>query len=402
MAAGLFELRKDPITGWWVATVVDRAFHLDRFARAAEPVDDHLFGCANCEAPAGGGIRVRMLKDFAFHVVGTDVDARDLDQGLGQVALAQARATGSWRTIVAPPGEHRALHAVGNEVIEGLLCEARDALAAARKTGQTEYLTVVQNWGSQAGARTNHLCLDLYDLPQIPHRIAEELGGAARFVIREGECPFCRLVRDEVRRPDRLVWEDAGSVAFAPYASRSPFEVWVVPRRHEADFGRMGATGHRGDRRSAAAGPRPPGIEPRRAALQPRPPHGAAAGAGRRDLPLALGDPPAPARDRRARAGNRPASEPRLAGRRGGGTPGPRRCAGRCDGLNGCLPGTRRRHTGGKSTVFGPTSASLAGCAFRRPIRTEPLWPSTVRSPSFATRSAARPRGRSPAPTAVR
>ena len=239
MAAGLFELRKDPITGWWVATVVDRAFHLDRFARAAEPVDDHLFGCANCEAPAGGGVRVRMLKDFAFHVVGTDVDARDLDQGLGQVALAQARATGSWRTIVAPPGEHRALHAVGNEVIEAMLCEARDALATARTTAQTEYLTVVQNWGSQAGARTNHLCLDLYDLPQIPHRIAEELGGAARFVIREGECPFCRLVRDEVRRPDRLVWEDEGSVAFAPYASRSPFEVWVVPRRHEADFGRM-------------------------------------------------------------------------------------------------------------------------------------------------------------------
>jgi galactose-1-phosphate uridylyltransferase len=240
VAAGLFELRKDPITGWWVATVVDRAFHLDRFARAAESVDDRLFGCANCSTPDGDGIRVRMLKDFAFHVVGTDVDARDLDQGLGQVALAQARATGSWRTIVAPPGEHRALHAVGNELIEGLLCEARDALAAARATGQTEYLTVVQNWGSQAGARTNHLCLDLYDLPQIPHRIAEELGGAARFVIREGECPFCRLVRDEVRRPERLVWEDAGSVAFAPYASRSPFEVWIVPRRHEADFATMG------------------------------------------------------------------------------------------------------------------------------------------------------------------
>ena len=241
MAAGLFELRKDPITGWWVATVVDRAFHLDRFARAAEPVDDHVFGCANCTTPDGDGVRVRMLKDFAFHVVGTDGDARELDRGLGQVALAQARATGSWRTIVAPPGEHRALHAVGNEVIEALLSEARDALAAARTSGQTAYLTVVQNWGSQAGARTNHLCLDLYDLPQIPHRIAEELGGAARFVIREGECPFCRLVRDEVRRPDRLVWEDAANVAFAPYASRSPFEVWVVPRHHEADFGRIGA-----------------------------------------------------------------------------------------------------------------------------------------------------------------
>ena len=238
MAAGLFELRKDPITGWWVATVVDRAFHRDRFARAAESIDDTLFGCANCTTPEGDGIRVRMLKDFAFHVVGTGEDARELDRGLGQVALAQARSTGSWRTIVAPPGEHRPLHAVGNEMIEGLVGHAREALAEARAIGQTDYLQVVQNWGAQAGARTNHLCLDLYDLPQVPHRIAEEMGGAARFVIREGECPFCRLVRDESRRPDRLVWEDHASVAFAPYASRSSFEVWIVPRRHEADFGR--------------------------------------------------------------------------------------------------------------------------------------------------------------------
>src|SRR6476660_7575483 len=124
MAAGLFELRKDPITGWWVATMVDRAFHRDRFARAADLVDDHLFGCANCTTPPGDGVRTRMLKDYAFHVV-------------------------------------------GNDLIESLIAHARDALAEARTRGQTEYLTIVQNWGAQAGARTNHLCLDLYDLPQI-------------------------------------------------------------------------------------------------------------------------------------------------------------------------------------------------------------------------------------------
>ena len=97
---------------------------------------------------------------------------------------------------------------------------------------------MLQNWGRQAGARTNHLCLDLYDLPQIPHEVAEEIGGAARFVIRESECPYCRAVRVERERGTRFIWEDAASVAFAPFASRSPFEVWIVPRRHEADFGR--------------------------------------------------------------------------------------------------------------------------------------------------------------------
>jgi UDPglucose--hexose-1-phosphate uridylyltransferase len=242
MTAGLFELRKDPITSWWVATVVDRAFHRDRFARAAEPVDDGG-DCQNCRIPPGDGIRIRTLKDYAFHVVGTNEEARELDGGVAQVALADARASGSWRTIVAPVAEHRPLHAVGNAMIEGLVGGARTALAGARAAGQTDHLQVVQNWGAQAGARTNHLCLELYDLPQIPHRVAEELGGAARFVIREGECPWCRLVRAETSRPERLVWQDTHSVAFAPFASRSAFEVWIVPRAHDADFGRASDEG---------------------------------------------------------------------------------------------------------------------------------------------------------------
>jgi UDPglucose--hexose-1-phosphate uridylyltransferase len=137
------------------------------------------------------------------------------------------------RLILQPVVENALTHGIGSRAGAGRL-----RIAAELDDGTLR----LQNWGQQAGARTNHLCLDLYDLPQIPHRIAEELGGAARFVIREGECPFCRLVRDEVRRPERLIWEDADSVAFAPYASRSPFEVWIVPRRHDADFGRADST----------------------------------------------------------------------------------------------------------------------------------------------------------------
>ena len=237
MSQGLFELRKDAITGWWVATVIDRSFARERFAMAAAPVDDRG-DCFNCRLPPGDGIRLRILKDFAFSVAGTEEEARAREGTIAQVSLADARAAGSWRTVVAAPDEHRPLHAVGSHVIEELLARSRDEIVAARTAGSTKYLQVLQNWGAQAGARTNHLCLDLYDLPQIPHRIAEELGGAARFLIREGECPYCRLVRDEVRRPERLLYADDHAVAFAPYASRSPFEVWVVPRRHDADFAR--------------------------------------------------------------------------------------------------------------------------------------------------------------------
>ena len=59
MPAGMFEMRRDSITGWWVATVVDRAFLRDRFTLAAEPIDDGG-DCLNCRLPAGDGVRLRM------------------------------------------------------------------------------------------------------------------------------------------------------------------------------------------------------------------------------------------------------------------------------------------------------------------------------------------------------
>jgi UDPglucose--hexose-1-phosphate uridylyltransferase len=238
----MFELRRDAITGWWVAVVVERQFERRRFTRAAEPVRDPV-SCANCGEPPGGGVRRRILKANAFTVAGTEKEAREARPELRQPALGLVADVGSWGSIVAPPEHHGALAHETPAIVGEMLRVARDAIAGAREAGQTEYFQVVQNHGRQAGALTNHLCFDTYDLPQIPHRVGEELGGAARFLIREGICPFCRLVRDEVAGRERLVFEDAASVAFAPYASRSPFEIWVVPRRHESDFGRASDAG---------------------------------------------------------------------------------------------------------------------------------------------------------------
>jgi UDPglucose--hexose-1-phosphate uridylyltransferase len=235
VARGLFELRKDSITGWWVAVVVDREFDRARFHRPAKFMHQEPADCANCQAP-GEGVRVRMLKPRAFTVAGTEREARETGLEEREPELGLVGDSGSWQTIVAPAGHHEAFSTTTAQIGFEMLSLAREQLAVARDAGATEYVQVVQNWGRQAGARTDHLCLDFYDLPQIPHRIGEELGGAARYLIREGVCPFCRLVRDEVADGGRLVFEDATSVCFAPYASRSPFELWVVPRHHAADF----------------------------------------------------------------------------------------------------------------------------------------------------------------------
>jgi UDPglucose--hexose-1-phosphate uridylyltransferase len=239
MARGLFELRRDEITGWWVAVVVDREFSRARFQRPAKALGQTVDDCPNCRQAESnsGGVTVRMLKPLAFTVAGTERESGQAGAAQRAPELGMLGDVGSYQTILAPAGHHESLADTTPAIAFELLARARQALADARAEAVTDYLAVVQNWGRQAGALTDHLCFDYYDMPHIPHRIGEELGGAARYLIREGGCPFCRLVREESAGRTRLVYEDSASVCFAPFASRSPFELWVVPRHHAADFG---------------------------------------------------------------------------------------------------------------------------------------------------------------------
>jgi UDPglucose--hexose-1-phosphate uridylyltransferase len=80
------------------------------------------------------------------------------------------------------------------------------------------------------------LNLELYAIPQVPHWVAEEIGGGARQVIKHRRCVWCALASAEEENGERLVFSDHHAVVFAPAASRSAFEMMIVPRDHAADF----------------------------------------------------------------------------------------------------------------------------------------------------------------------
>ena len=88
----------------------------------------------------------------------------------------------------------------------------------------------------QAGSRSSHLNMELYSIPQVPHWVAEEIGGGARHVIKTRSCVWCSLARSEEEAGERLVLAEERFVVFAPAASRSAFELMIVPRAHAADF----------------------------------------------------------------------------------------------------------------------------------------------------------------------
>lgn len=238
----MFELRRDPVTGWWSAIVADRAFDRAAFEIDAQPVEGTH--CRHCdEAPDTEPphlVRRVALRSQAFHRIDSSKASAT------QVSMTEVeRATGAWEILVGPRDHHERLADAPPQLAGALFRAARDAMRALASDprpndaeGRPEplYIQVVQSHGRQAGSRTSHLNLELYAIPQIPHWVAEEIGGGARQMIRARRCVWCALAEAEEERGERLVMADHHAVVFTPAASRSAFEMIVVPRQHGADF----------------------------------------------------------------------------------------------------------------------------------------------------------------------
>ena len=240
----MFELRRDPVTGWWSAVVTDRSFEQASFAVTAAPGEGTH--CRHCEESseaddaASDGTRpptVRRvtLRSDAFHLVDPTKESA------AQLTISEVEAAlGSWEIVVAPAGHHERLPDADPELARAILRGLRDAMRAVseapRPPGQALYVQAVQNYGRQAGSRSQHLNFEFYAIPQVPHRVAEEIGGGARYMISRRNCVWCGLARAETELRERLVLADEQFTVFAPAASRSPFELWIVPTEHAADF----------------------------------------------------------------------------------------------------------------------------------------------------------------------
>jgi len=70
----------------------------------------------------------------------------------------------------------------------------------------------------------------------IPPKVLEEMDNARSYYERNEKCVFCQMLDEEIREDKRVIFRNDHFVAFCPYASIKPFEVWILPMRHCADF----------------------------------------------------------------------------------------------------------------------------------------------------------------------
>lgn len=109
-----------------------------------------------------------------------------------------------------------------------------------RNDKRMAYTLIFKNYGPAAGASLSHPHSQIVAIPIIPPRVAEELDEAKEFYSRENECLYCRMVGTELKsEPSRMTFENDTMAAFAPYASRFPFELRIIPKRHMSAFEEM-------------------------------------------------------------------------------------------------------------------------------------------------------------------
>jgi UDPglucose--hexose-1-phosphate uridylyltransferase len=248
------ELRIDPLSGLKVVLAPSRAERPFSF-ESATVHDAAREECPLCEGheswtppetyavrPGGGppdspGWTVRAVPNkYPLLAPGGNGEPGDpLAAGRGDPELLVAgHATGEHEVIVHTP-EHLVSVAALDAAQFARAAEGWRARSAAH--AGAAYVHVMVNEGHAAGASLEHTHAQLYALDMVPALVARERERFTAHNTRtQGGCLLCDLLQEEVRRRERIVAVDEHAVLLAPFASRGPYELQLVPRRHEPSF----------------------------------------------------------------------------------------------------------------------------------------------------------------------
>ena len=224
------ELRKDPITRSWVVVG-----HREQAAAPAE-------ACPLCaESAHPDGALLRLPSDGSPQV--TVIPHLDplyrIEGELGRSAEGiydKMRAVGAHEIIVETPDHTRKLSGLSDEEIERVLQAFSARITDLKKDARFKYVTVFKNSGPLSGEDWTHSHSQLTATTFVPRRILYELRSARQFFQEKDRCVFCDIVRQEMKQGARVVDSQGDYVAYCPYASRVPFEVWVMSRKHNHLF----------------------------------------------------------------------------------------------------------------------------------------------------------------------
>jgi len=188
--------------------------------------------CGICGKASIEAIRRRDLPslDAAFRI---DPDGQEQREG----RFWQRDAIGACEVLISSPDHRAPTPLLPRRQVEEMVHSYLDRYQHHARNPALAHVLILYNHGRPAGASLEHPHSQLYAIGLESPSVAEEVAGARRFGEASDACVFCQTLDDERRAVARIVFENDAFVVFAPYAARTPFETWIMPRRHAASFG---------------------------------------------------------------------------------------------------------------------------------------------------------------------
>jgi UDPglucose--hexose-1-phosphate uridylyltransferase len=143
---------------------------------------------------------------------------------------------GAHEVVIESPEHGRTMENLSQAELTEVLLAFKARILDLRNDQRIRYVLTFKNHGAAAGASLEHAHSQLIALPILPRQVLNELEGARRHYELKERCIYCDIVGQERKDRARLVYENDDFVVIAPWAPRSPFETWIVPRRHESMF----------------------------------------------------------------------------------------------------------------------------------------------------------------------
>jgi UDPglucose--hexose-1-phosphate uridylyltransferase len=122
------------------------------------------------------------------------------------------------------------------EQIESVLRAWQERMVDLARDIRLKSLIAFKNHGGPAGATLFHAHSQLVALPFIPETLEAEVRAARRHFDEKERCVFCDIIAQESRDKERVVLESDGAMVLSPWAARSPFELWILPRAHRSSY----------------------------------------------------------------------------------------------------------------------------------------------------------------------
>jgi UDPglucose--hexose-1-phosphate uridylyltransferase len=244
------ELRKDPIHGRWVIISTERSRRPSDFApEERRPVGGF---CPLCE---GNEDRtppeVLAFRDngtppnspgWSLRVVPNKFPALRIEGELnreGEGIYDKMNGVGAHEVVIETPRHEETLATLPLKSAKNVLWAYRERIIDLRRDPRLRHVLVFKNHGVAAGASLEHSHSQIIALPIVPRRVVEEIEGAKTYFHYKDRCVFCDIIRQELQQKLRLIAENKSFLSVAPFASRFPFETWILPKTHYSSFEQM-------------------------------------------------------------------------------------------------------------------------------------------------------------------